>query len=392
MKLTKKIAPGRIEAPLNDNTSRASTGVLSNEALKWIAMGTMLIDHIGSSLIEGGLLNLSNPDSIPLIAASELGRQLYLLDTVLRLIGRIAFPIFCFLLVEGFLHTKNLKRYLLRLGLFALISEIPFDLSLFGTLFEATYQNVFWTLLFGLLVLTCLRFVEERTGKGGFPFSWASNPYHNVSGSGANRPTQTNAIGSRQRSGASHTSLYEQFNAARAAQAANMTVAELEKQKAERQAAELAEKQTTALAKEQAAATVSTQEGFDGSKSAPEAKAEASPAKPAWPAWLLWPLRLLIIGAGCIAALLFHCDYTYFGVALISILYLLRRDRFTQSAAGAVCCIWEPSAMLAFVATYFYNGQLGKHARQLKYIFYWFYPLHLLALGLVRLFFLQPLF
>lgn len=100
---------------------------LSGSSLKIIAIITMLIDHIGAVLFP----------------------QCYLL----RFIGRLAFPIFCFLLVEGFTHTRNVKKYALRLGIFALISEIPFDLALFNKLFDFHHQNIFFTLLIGLLVL-----------------------------------------------------------------------------------------------------------------------------------------------------------------------------------------------------------------------------------------------
>ncbi|HAQ39725.1 MAG TPA: conjugal transfer protein TraX, partial [Clostridiales bacterium] len=62
-----------------------------------------------------------------------------------RGIGRLSFPIFCFFLVEGFLHTSNTKKYLLRLGIFALISEIPFDLVFNHTILEIGYQNIYFT-------------------------------------------------------------------------------------------------------------------------------------------------------------------------------------------------------------------------------------------------------
>ncbi len=95
--------------------------------LKWIAVITMIIDHTGAVLF---------PDNM-----------------VFRYIGRIAFPIFCFLLVEGFFHTRDVRKYMLRLGLFALISEIPYDLAFRDTVLEFEHQNVFFALLLGVVMI-----------------------------------------------------------------------------------------------------------------------------------------------------------------------------------------------------------------------------------------------
>ena len=111
---------------------------LNMSQLKTIAMVFMLIDHFAYIMIERGL---------------GLGGNLYLIDRVLRGMGRVAFPIFCFTIVEGFQRTSNSRAYLKRLIIFALISEIPFDLAFRGSLLNMNYQNVFWTLAFGLAAL-----------------------------------------------------------------------------------------------------------------------------------------------------------------------------------------------------------------------------------------------
>lgn len=65
-------------------------------------------------------------------------------------VGRIAFPIFAFMIVEGFYHTKSIKKYMLRMLIFALISEIPFNLMYGGEIFYPVHQNVMWTFLIAL--------------------------------------------------------------------------------------------------------------------------------------------------------------------------------------------------------------------------------------------------
>ena len=137
---------------------------LTGSHLKWIAIITMLIDHIGAALLEIGLLpKVANA----VLAGNSFDYVMedyhfwYTFDDVLRSIGRLAFPIFCFLLVEGFLHTKDVKKYALRLGLFAALSEIPFDLAFNETVLEFSYQNVFFTLLIGLLMLIGLKYFAE---------------------------------------------------------------------------------------------------------------------------------------------------------------------------------------------------------------------------------------
>ena len=72
---------------------------------------------------------------------------------IMRAVGRLAFPIFAFLLVEGYRHTSDIRKYFIRLFLFALISEVPFDLASTGQVFDLQKQNIFFTLAAGLVVL-----------------------------------------------------------------------------------------------------------------------------------------------------------------------------------------------------------------------------------------------
>jgi hypothetical protein len=114
---------------------------ITGNALKMIAVITMLIDHIGAVVIENGILKYQNPLLMQTILATPEGARWSIINFILRTIGRIAFPVFCFLLVEGFFHTRDVKKYGIRLLVFALISEIPFDLAVFDSWFHPGYQN-----------------------------------------------------------------------------------------------------------------------------------------------------------------------------------------------------------------------------------------------------------
>lgn len=119
-------------------------GTLSCDVLKIAAMITMLIDHIGAGILEK-MINTS---------------RISLSDSILRLIGRIAFPIFCYLLLQGFIHTRSRTKYAANLLLFAFLSEIPFDYLFYGG-FTLLHQNVFWTLFIGLLTLWGIELIEK---------------------------------------------------------------------------------------------------------------------------------------------------------------------------------------------------------------------------------------
>jgi len=81
----------------------------------------------------------------------------------LRIIGRIAFPIFAFLIVEGFMHTRDVKKYIYRMIAFALITEIPFDFAFYGTV-NWGHQNVLITFTLALLALYIDRQYSRKVG------------------------------------------------------------------------------------------------------------------------------------------------------------------------------------------------------------------------------------
>lgn len=232
---------------------------LTGSSLKILAVITMLIDHMGAAIV--GPLRQTLPEGN---VTGDICRQLY---PHMRNIGRLAFPIFCFLLVEGFLHTRNVKKYAFRMFLFALISELPFDYAFSNHLIRNAHQNVYFTLLIGLLVMMGMSYFEYR-----YP----------------------------------NTQIDHYINLF---------------------------------------------------------------------------MQIFIAAAGLWLAGFMHTDYNYKGVFLIIVLYSLRFDRNLQAIFGAITISWEMYAPLAFLPVWFYNGQRG---RQMKYFFYWFYPVHLLILGFLR--------
>ena len=242
----------------NGRLGTPGTVYLSGNVLKWIAMIAMFIDHSAVVLIENRFLGGQTAGVDYALALAQPGPW-WKLDLVMRLIGRLAFPIFCFLLVEGFVHTRSVKDYAMRLALLACVSEIPFDLAIFGKAFYWDYQNVAFTLLLGIGAMSAWKKCE---GKSVF--------------------------------------------------------------------------------------------------------------------------QVLSAGGFCLMAMMVDCDYGAFGVFLIVLLYALRENRRWQAIFGALSVLWENSAPLAFILIYFYNGERGK--ANWKYLFYTFYPLHLLILaGIARI-------
>lgn len=125
--------------------------------LKWMAIVIMLLDHIGAVILEPILLN-----TVVTSANYNSMQQLYRVDMILRGIGRFAFPVFCFLLVEGFYHTRNKAKYLRNLLIFAMISEVPFNLAIAGEILSLQYQNVFLTLAAGFGAIWIFDFIRYK--------------------------------------------------------------------------------------------------------------------------------------------------------------------------------------------------------------------------------------
>ena len=111
--------------------------VLDGTALKLIAMASMVLDHVGDNFFPG--------------------------QVWMRVLGRIAMPIFAFCISEGFAHTHDKTRYLMRMGIFALVSEVPFDLVTAGVPLEFSHQNIMATFFWAILGLMLF---ERIAGEG----------------------------------------------------------------------------------------------------------------------------------------------------------------------------------------------------------------------------------
>ena len=132
--------------------NQAKNMQLSWSQLKLIAYITMIIDHTAHVLLQNGIM-VTYPECSPYVKPVMI---------LMRGIGRIAFPIFSFLLVEGLIHTRSRVKYLLRILLLAIISEPVFDYANNGVFYYADYQNVFITLLIAATTMCVLSLIEQN--------------------------------------------------------------------------------------------------------------------------------------------------------------------------------------------------------------------------------------
>lgn len=257
---------------------------LDGAALKWVALITMLIDHM-AAVFEMG------PTSIEWLLS--LPSSALMAEYIMRLIGRTAFPIFAFVLVEGFVYTHNRRKHLISLCVFALLAEYPFDMAFFkGD--EMGGCNVIVTMAFGFAMLMVLEAIWKCQGS-----------------------------------------------------------------------------------------PVRREEAWGG--------AEGDLVLPSSPlGWLQMCVKLLlcaaVVAAVCVVTTAINSDYSWLGVLTILLFYLLRRWRFLACIAvylllGAFIS-YEWYAIGGIFLILCYNGKKG---RQPKWLFYVFYPMHILILYWIRL-------
>ena len=228
--------------------------IFSGAQLKYIAFLSMLIDHVNKALMY------------PLL--TENGFLRYVSD-VFDILGRVAFPIFMFFLVEGFFKTGNRFKYLLNLIAFGIISEIPFDLFQSAVLFQPNSNNVMFTLALALVMIWVIDELKV-------PKSYIIPP-------------------------------------------------------------------------------------------------------------VLWfPVSIIIVITTCLLSMIWGLDYEYHGILIAYFFYIFRNNPILSIIGGYLSIFKTPWALLGFGLTLTYNGKRGKQNKILNYLFY---PVHLLILGLLRLYF-----
>lgn len=310
--------------------------------LKLIAIFVMLIDHIAATILDQTLISRGFYNMEPEALRNGTNMLIALIDQIMRMIGRIGFPLFCFLLVEGFVHTRNKQKYALRLGIFALVSEIPFDLAFHGEAFYFGYQNVFFTLLIGFLVMWAFEFIGDKLkGKKWLPLLSIAG----AAGAGWIIFTAVQSI------------LYT----------VNSFVA-----------------------------------GFTGKSISeiisPDKMIASGVAAVAGAGLLILYLIKMrkddrvgifladcgVLAVGMLLANLLITDYSAFGVLTVAVMYALRHRKVQAGWSGYlvlnIMSLSELTAILAMIPIARYNGERGL---RLKYVFYAFYPVHLFILYLI---------
>ena len=121
--------------------------IFSGAQLKYIAFLSMLADHVNKALIY------------PFLSGEGILQRI---SDAFDILGRIAFPLFAFFLVEGFFKTGNRKKYLASLLIFGIISEIPFDMALSGVFFEPNSNNIMFTLALMLITIWIIDILKEK--------------------------------------------------------------------------------------------------------------------------------------------------------------------------------------------------------------------------------------
>lgn len=315
-----------------ENTKKGINGF----TLKMIAIVTMFIDHATAIFIEGllikrGMNDISTAEESIKFFSENAG--LYGWDLFLRGVGRIAFPIFIFMLVQGFVHTHNRAKYALRLLIFALVAELPFNLAFGKNIISLSYQNVIWTLLMGFLFMWFDDFIHKKE----------VSPWLGYIGIGVS------SIAMGCYFGLALSNFYQSF----------IPMVEISKVFVPFAAV--------------CTAIVLVLEIVLNRKKTFNELAQNS-------------LSVFVLATLMFAAQLSNTDYGGFGVLAIAVAYFFREDKMKSFGLSIIPLVLasfiEIIALVDLVVIKKYNGEKG---RSMKYFFYIFYPAHLLILALIAL-------
>lgn len=163
-----------------------SQGLTGNQ-LKVLGIVAILIDNIGAVVIQGGMLRGVDSAAAQGIMITASGHIWMIAGEICRYVGRLAFPILAFLTAEEFVHARFRGRYCLRMLLFAVLSEVPFDMAVFHTLLYPQYQNMLFTLFIGIVVMmvmenTRVPALRIAAVAGGCAISWFLQFDYNIIG------------------------------------------------------------------------------------------------------------------------------------------------------------------------------------------------------------------
>ncbi len=145
---------------------------LSGTTLKILAITLMLMDHVCYIIIDRYLepivpFNAERDELSLFFSQNPVIEKLNSISILVHLITRIGFPFFAFLIAEGYDHTRSVKKYALNIAVFALISEIPYNIAFEEKLFAPERQNAMFTLLLGVLCITFVRYLQKIIKKDG---------------------------------------------------------------------------------------------------------------------------------------------------------------------------------------------------------------------------------
>ena len=152
------------------NEQKPTRGISAAALRNWGYL-FLLLGVAARAVIQNGLLNLQGMTTQQLLEALQASndtRALATVSLVMQALEACAIPIFAFLLVEGFCHTANFGKYLGRVALVALVSEIPYNLAMGGNFFVTASRNPAFALVLGLIVLWFYRYYGGKSAKNIF--------------------------------------------------------------------------------------------------------------------------------------------------------------------------------------------------------------------------------